>query len=58
VPLEAVLEMLADDHINNDLDKVDEVVVDTVDKDSMLGTFIKSGTIDLYITAVAELYKI
>jgi hypothetical protein len=54
VPLEAVPEMLADDRIN-DLDKV---VVDAVDEDSMPGTLMKSGTIDLYVAAVAELHKI
>ena len=46
--------MLADDRI----DDLDKVVVDAVDEDSMLGTLMKSGTIDLYVAAVAELHKI
>jgi hypothetical protein len=54
VPLEAVLDMLADDCIND----IDKVVVDAVDEDGLPGTLLKSGTIDVYVVAVAELHKI
>jgi hypothetical protein len=54
VLLKAVLDMLANNCINN----INKVVVNTVDKDSLLGTLLKSGIIDVYVIAVAKLYKI
>ena len=54
MPLEAVLDMLANDCINN----INKVVVDAVDENGLLGTLLKSGIIDVYVVAVAKLYKI
>jgi len=54
VPLEAVLDMLA----NNCINDINKVVVNAVDKDSLLGTLLKSSIINLYVVAIAKLYKI
>jgi hypothetical protein len=54
VPLEAVLDMLANNYINN----INKVVVNTVNKNSLLGTLLKFSIINVYVVAIAKLYKI
>ncbi len=54
VPLEAVPDMLADDRLYAD----DLVEIDDDGDVVVLGALLKSGTIDTYVAAVAELYKI
>ncbi len=54
MPLEAVPDMLADDRLYAD----DLVEIDDDGDVVVLGALLKSGTIDTYVAAVAELYKI
>jgi len=51
--MDAVLDMLADDHV----DDTDAVVVDEDSEAVVLGALLKSSTIDTYIAAVAELHQ-
>jgi hypothetical protein len=53
--VDAVLEMLVDDRINDD---VDTVVIDENGKTIVLGALLKSSTIDTYIAAVVELHRL
>ena len=54
VPLKAILDMLANDYINN----INKVVVNIVNKDSLLRMLLKFSIINVYVVAVAKLYKI
>jgi hypothetical protein len=51
--VDAVPEMLADDRI----DDADTAVIDEDGEAVVLGALLKSGTIDTYIAAVAELHR-
>jgi hypothetical protein len=53
VPVDAVPEMLADDRV----DDADAVVIDEDGEAVVPGALLKSGTIDTYIAAVAELHR-
>ena len=54
VPLEAVPDMLADDQ----LDAADSVEIDDNGEVIIPGALLKSGTVDSYVAAVAELHKV
>ena len=51
--MDAVLEMLANDHIDN----ADTAVIDEDGEVVVLGALLKSSTIDTYIATVAELHR-